>query len=120
MVKHCQNCGAMIENAKYNQMWCSECKPSMKAKYNQQYDSQRYQLRKAGCNAAVHKDQTKKLTYTILKDPIPLTEGGFRPGVALGVHEVREMIKMNSFQNGTILKDGKNKYIVRNGKLILK
>lgn len=121
MIKYCQVCGAMIEKAHPNQMWCSQCKPIMQEKYDRAYRKKRYEAIKSERHKkGVHKDQTKKLTYTILKDPIPMTEGGFRPGVSFGAHEVKEMVKMNSFQNGTILKDSKNKYIVSNGKMILK
>ena len=45
--------------------------------------------------------------YTIIYDPIPLCEGGFRPGASIGVEEMRDMLMASicAFRVGTLVKN---------------
>ena len=46
-------------------------------------------------------------SYIIVYDPIPLCEGGFRPGARIGVEEMKDMLQASicAFRVGTLVKN---------------
>ena len=46
-------------------------------------------------------------SYIVVYDPIPLCEGGFRPGACIGVEEMKDMLMASicAFRVGTLVKN---------------
>lgn len=56
---------------------------------------------------------------TIVHDPLPLEEGGFKPGARLARRTARDTLELGNFKRGTILRDRRLTYMVVGNKKYL-
>lgn len=97
----CQYCGAEFPKVRSVDIFCSlECKKK------NDYEQRKTLRREAG------KIVRPESTYIVLKDPIRVKQGGFRPGTIFDQEEMEAMAKNHAFEKGTLIYSVKAEKII--------
>lgn len=117
--KKCADCGIPIIGMAQR---CPDCHSKHRLEQNQAY----YERNREKCLAANKKYKASRRenplrsldpwlgrNYVIVEDPIPVEDGGYRPGAQFSMTDLTWMAKFGALSDGVLIKDSvKNDYLV--------
>jgi len=126
----CKNCGCAFYYHEKTDL-CDECDWALFGEYEEANNQKARQgdlyerkaldkLRTANIQKGKSQPELGKAQYEIVKDPLAINDGGFRPGARLKGSEIEVMLKMETIAEGTIIRHrhtpDSEKVVIRIGK----
>ena len=101
VAKHCKECKLVAAEIRYQRRLAVSAEDTRQKQWQAERDPDRW---------------LDKMEFILVRDPIPVEEGGFKPGAKMGTLDIKECMKTGALVHGTSFRSVKNKktYLVRN------